>query len=83
MGSAAHATVPNAYECVVQNEIRFEAGKQYGIVVNCANQSVNVSFTVSRCPCKFTEGCESDICMASFNCQANVLKQSEAIPIII
>ena len=43
-----HSTAPNTFGCVIPEQIRLEAGKEYRFVVNYGNKSVIVSFSVAR-----------------------------------
>ena len=48
----AHHTSPNTFECTIQDGI-IQANKDYRVVVNCNNQSVDVSFTAVKYSCKY------------------------------
>ena len=44
-------TTPDTFEYTIPDEI-IRAKKDYTVVVNCDNESVNVSFTAAKCSCK-------------------------------
>ena len=54
-----HSTAPNTFECVIPEQIRLEAGKEYRFVVNYGNKSVIVSFSVAR----YSSKCPQIACM--------------------